>query len=81
MEPIITETLTLHLHRWDDGRTTLQLTLSEPSGYDDYCARRVYRPGTDLGDVVDDSARMLTGWGALGVWGLIDTVGRLTVKA
>jgi len=81
MEPEISETLALHLHRWTDGSTTLQMTLTEDTGYDDYCARRTYRPGTDLGDVIDDSSRMLSGWGALGVWGLIDTVGRLTVKA
>jgi hypothetical protein len=61
------------VHRHEDGYVTLQAECTDTSVYGaDPWLYRMYRPGNELGEVIDDAARIMCGWAALGQWGFLD---------
>jgi len=67
-----TECFSAAIQRFEDGSCTLSAQCVDGSPYEEPVVLRHYLPGTDLGQIVDEAARLMCGWAAMGQWGFID---------
>ncbi len=69
--------LHVSVRRFEDGTVHLYVGCDGDSWGTNPYVSRYYREPVDLGDAIDDAARMMSAWGALGQWGFVDAGDRL----